>query len=171
MNTDWLLELAPELFMSRRGKVQYDPRSGKLTTRQMVRFGGQVLEGSGAPVNENTPENRRLFADAFATWAYEQLERERRSFAKYHTKRIPPVPLRQLQQQVKSIAHNAISLDDVASNQKAELIALAKLHTHLGNDFMAQLGATHKRHDHRDQSRQRGWQPKHKRKFDRRRDR
>lgn len=171
VNTDWLLELAPELFMSRRGKVQYDPRSGKLTTRQMVRFGGQVLEGSGTPVNENTPENRRLFTDAFATWAYEQLERERRSFAKYHTKRIPPVPLRQLQQQVKSIAHNAISLDDVASNQKAELIALAKLHTHLGNDFMAQLGATHKRHDHRDQSRQRGWQPKHKRKFDRRRDR
>ena len=171
VNTDWLLELAPELFMSRRGKVQYDPRSGKLTTRQMVRFGGQVLEGSGTPVNENTPENRRLFADAFATWAYEQLERERRSFAKYHTKRIPSVPLPQLRQQARVIAGHVISLDALSSKQRVELISLSKLSTHLGNDFMAKLGASHSRHTRTEQRpTRRGWQPKHKRKFDRRRD-
>lgn len=171
VNTDWLLELAPELFMSRRGKVQYDPRSGKLTTRQMVRFGGQVLEGSGAPVDENTPENRRLFADAFATWAYEQLERERRSFAKYHTKRIPSVPLPQLRQQARVIAGHVISLDALSSKQRVELISLSKLSTHLGNDFMAKLGASHSRHTRTEQRpTRRGWQPKHKRKFDRRRD-
>lgn len=171
VNTDWLLELAPELFMSRRGKVQYDPRSGKLTTRQMVRFGGQVLEGSGTSVNENTPENRRLFADAFATWAYEQLERERRSFAKYHTKRIPSVPLPQLRQQARVIAGHVISLDALSSKQRVELISLSKLSTHLGNDFMAKLGASHSRHTRTEQRpTRRGWQPKHKRKFDRRRD-
>ena len=171
VNTDWLLELAPELFMSRRGKVQYDPRSGKLTTRQMVRFGGQVLEGSGTSVNENTPENRRLFIDAFATWAYEQLERERRSFAKYHTKRIPSVPLPQLRQQARVIAGHVISLDALSSKQRVELISLSKLSTHLGNDFMAKLGASHSRHTRTEQRpTRRGWQPKHKRKFDRRRD-
>lgn len=171
VSTDWLIQLAPQLFAPRRGKAFYDPRSGTLATRQLVRFGGQVLEGSSEPVQGNTPENRRLFSDAFAGWAYEQLERERRSFAKYHTKRIPAVPLRQLTQIVRSIAGHAVSLDDLSPVQKTELMAQAKLHTHLGNDFMAQLGASHSGQRHHEQSRSRGWQPKHKRKYDRRRDR
>ena len=171
VSTDWLIQLAPQLFAPRRGKAFYDPRSGTLATRQLVRFGGQVLEGSSEPVQGNTPENRRLFSDAFAGWAYEQLERERRSFAKYHTKRIPAVPLRQLTQIVRSIAGHAVSLDDLSPVQKTELMAQAKLHTHLGNDFMAQLGASHSGQRRHEQSRSRGWQPKHKRKYDRRRDR
>lgn len=171
VSTDWLIQLAPQLFAPRRGKAFYDPRSGTLATRQLVRFGGQVLEGSSEPLQGSTPENRRLFVDAFSGWAYEQLERERRSFAKYHTKRIPAVPLRQLQQIVRSIAGHVISLDELSPMQKTELMAQSKLHTHLGNDFMAQLGASHSGQRHHEQFRSRGWQPKHKRKYDRRRDR
>ncbi len=140
-----------------------------------MRFGGQVLEGSSTPLTEHSNENARLFTEAFATWAYEQIETERRNFAKFHTKRIPSVPLIQLKQQVRALAGHAISLDDVSPKQKVELISLSKLTTHVGTDFMAKLGESHSRYAGVGQRKQRptrtGWQPKHKRKFDRRRDR
>lgn len=171
VQADWLIDLAPELFTSRRGKVFYDPRSGGLAMRQLVRFGGQVLEGSGAPLTDDSPENRRLFVEAFAAWAYDQLEKERRVLGRYHTKRIPTVPLRQLQQQVKAVAHGIVSLDQLPPQQKVALMQLAKLHTHLGDNFMAKLGGSHRHEPHSHEHRHRGWKPQHKRKYDRRRDR
>lgn len=170
VKTDWLIDLAPELFTSRRGKTFYDPRTGGLATRQLVRFGGQVLEGSSTPQADDSPENKRLFVDSFAAWAYEQLEKERRVLMRYHTKRVPAVQLRQLQQQVKSIADGVTSMDQLSPQQKEQLMNLTKLHTHLGNEYMAKLGTTHRNH-HPDQSRQRGWQAPHKRKYNRRRER
>jgi HrpA-like RNA helicase len=167
VNTSWLLELAPGLFAPRQGKTYYDPRTGSLAVRQMVRFGGQVVEGESKLVTENNPANRRSFAEAFATWAYEQLERERRNLGRYHTKRIPSIPLRQLQQQVRSIANGVVALDELSPNQRLAITNLAKLHTHLGNDFMARLGASSHKDYHEQHSR--GWQPAHKRKYDRRR--
>ena len=161
VNTDWLLELAPETFTPRQGKLYYDPRSGSLATRQLIRLGGRVLEGSSTPVTNNSPQNRRLFVESFATWAYEQLERERRTLGRYHTKRIPSISLRELQQQVRSITSDAISLEALSSKQRTDLTNLAKLHTHLGTDFMARIGTTY-RHD-TSEKRHRGWQPRHKR--------
>lgn len=168
VNTDWLLELAPQNFATRRSKLFYNPRTGTLATRQLVRFGGQVLEGASIPVTDNTPANRRLFCEAFAAWAYEQLERERRALGRFHTKRIPSIPLRQLQQQVRSLAGGVVSLEQLQPAQKAELVNLAKLQTHLGTDFMESLGKSY-RHDGREK-RHRGWLPRHKRKYDRRHD-
>ena len=170
VKVNWLVELAPHLFAGRRGKTFYDPRSGTLASRQMVRFGGQVIEGASEPLLDDTKENRRLFADGFAEWAYEQIERERRSYARFHTKRIPSVPLPQLRQQARAIAGDVMSLEALTSKQRAELIGLSKLSTHLGEEFMAKLGASHSRFAHPQQrSGRRGWQPKHKRKYDRRR--
>jgi hypothetical protein len=132
----------------------------------MVRFGGQVLEGSSIPVTDSSPQNRQLFAVAFADWAYQQIERERRQLGSHHKKRIPTIPLRALQQQVKAIAGRAIALSDLSPKQRAELINLAKLHTHLGTEFMTQLSKTHQQ-DPRYEKRHRGWQPRHKRRYDR----
>lgn len=171
VQTDWLIDLAPEVFASRRGKTFYDPRTGTLATRQLVRFGGQVLEGNSTPLTELTTENKRLFTDAFASWAYDQLEKERRVLTRHHTKRVPAIPLRQLQQQVRAIAQDVTAIDQLSSQQRQSLINLAKLHTHLGTDFMAKLGATHREGHHPDRSRRRGWQAPHKRKYDRRHER
>ena len=171
VQTDWLIDLAPEVFASRRGKTFYDPRTGMLATRQLVRFGGQVLEGNSSPITEQTTENKRLFGEAFAAWAYEQLEKERRTLGRYHTKRVPTIPLRQLQQQVRAVAGDVTAIDQLPSQQRQSLINLAKLHTHLGTDFMASLGATHRENHHPDRSRRRGWRAPHKRKYDRRRER
>ncbi|MEO5950401.1 MAG: helicase-related protein [Candidatus Saccharimonadales bacterium] len=167
VSTEWLIDLAPHLFAPRRGKPYYDPRSGNLSVRQLVRFGSQVLEGSGEPLRDKTPENRRLFIEALAAWLQEQLERERRNLSRYHTKRIPSISLRQLQQQVNAIADGAISLEELSSEKRRSLMGLAKLDTHLGSSFMAQLGTT-RREPHRHESSHRGWQPRHKRKYDRR---
>lgn len=168
VNTDWLIDLAPQLFASRQGKIYYDPRAGRLMRRQLVRFSGQVLEGSSSPVTEDSSENHRLFVESFAVWAYEQLEHERRNLAKYHTKRIPSIPLRQLQQQVRAIAGSVIAVDQLDSNQRLALMNLGKLDTHLGAGFMAQLGTTYKESRQQQPGRSRGWQPRHKRKYDRR---
>lgn len=171
VKVDWLVDLAPHLFASRRGKTFYDPRTGTLASRQLVRTGKEVLEGASIPLTEVTNDNMRLFAEAYADWAYEQIERERRSYAKFHTKRIPSVPLPQLRQQARALAGHVISLAELSSRQRVELINLSKLSTHLGDDFMTKLGASHSRHasSHQRPS-HRGWQPKHKRKYDRRRD-
>ena len=171
VRTDWLIDLSPELFSSRRAKTFYDPRTGTLATRQLVRFNGQILEGSSTPLIDDSPENKRLFVDMFAAWAYEQLEKERRVLGRYHAKRIPAVPLRQLQQQVKAIAHGVISIDQLSSQSKRQLMDLSKLHTHLGTDFMAKVGTSHRTNKHQSDRRQHGWKAPHKRKYDRHRER
>ena len=172
VNVDWLIELAPHMFASRRGKTFYDPRTGTLSSRQLVRMGGQVLEGASVPLTKATNDNMRLFSEAYADWAFQQIERERRNFAKFHTKRIPSVPLPQLRQQARAIAGHVISLDNLTPKQRESLIGLSKLSTHLGTDFMAKLGASHSRYAGAGQAQsRRGWQPKHKRKYDRRRER
>jgi HrpA-like RNA helicase len=165
VNTDWLVGLAPGMFATKRGRTIYDPQSGSLVARQQVRFGGKVLEGSGVEVTENTNTNQRLFCDSFATWAYEQLERERRVLSKIHSKRIPAIPLPQLRQQVCAIAGLYISLNSLNSQEKQSLLSLARLQTHLGSDFMAQLGTT-TRSDHQPgrHHAHRSWLPGHKRK-------
>ncbi|MDB5177287.1 MAG: hypothetical protein JWN75_955 [Candidatus Saccharibacteria bacterium] len=171
VQTDWLTDLAPGQFAVRRGKTFYDPRTGSLASKQLVRFGGQIIEGNSTPLTESTPDNKRLFVSAFAKWAYEQLETERRALSRYHTKRVPGISLGELQQQVKSIAQDVISIDQLSPHQRQSLMNLAKLHTHLGTDYMAKIGATHNNGHRSDQSRRRGWQAPHKRKYDRRRER
>lgn len=167
VDTSWLVELVSHLFTPRRSKVYYDPRTGSLATRQMIRFGKQVIEGSGEPVTERSPRMRRVFVEAFAAWAFDQLDKERRTLSRFHSKRIPAISLRQLQQQVQVIAAGAISLEELSATQRKKLTDLAQLHTHLGDDFMASVGATYRPEHH--PKRRRGWVPGHKRRDDRRR--
>lgn len=163
VSTDWLVELAPDMFVAKRGRQFYDPRSGELVARQQVRFGGEVLEGAGIPIRENTTANQRAFQDAFAAWAFDQIERERRQLGKFHTKRIPAVSLHQLTAQVRALAGGVVSLEQLGRDQRKAMIDLAKLHTHLGTDFMAKLGATHREERHGRHHAHRKWFPGHKR--------
>lgn len=169
VNTDWIIDLAPQTFAPRRGKPFYDPRTGTLNVRQLVRFGPHVLEGTSESISESTPDNRRLFVEAFSAWALVQLERERRNLGRYHTKNIPTIPLRILQQQVKAIADGAVSLGELNTERRRSLTNLAKLDTHLGAQFMTQLAASHQRRTEDRQPNRRGWRAPHKRKYDRRR--
>lgn len=164
VNTDILLEVAPELFVGKRGKTVYDPRNGCLVDIQQVRFGKRILQGSGQPRLEDTNENRTLFAREYSRWAYEQLERQRRQLERFH-KRVPAVSLHQVEQELRSRANGIVALDQLDSKDKQRVIALSKLETYLGDDFIYKLGKP-RRQPRPDEKQQhhRGWKPKHKRK-------
>ncbi len=167
VNPRWLEKLAPQTFTARPGKVYFDPRQGALATRQLLRVNGHTIEGVSTPVTEASSRNRRLFSDAYGAWAYEQLERERRSLQHSHSRRIPAVPLREVQQRARTQLDGVISLDALTASQRIEVSKIAKLQTYLGDAFMAQVGTTRKQHY---EPRHRGWRPGHKRRYDRRRD-
>ena len=166
VDTDWLLELSPDLFAPRRGKVYYDSRLGGLAEKQLVRFGGQVIEGDSTPIYDNTKENQKLFVKSFAKWAYERLERERRSLNQHYSRRLPSISLRDLQQDVKSIYGGVISLEQMSPDQKRKLTDLARLDTHLGEGTMQKIAERSGGEKRRFGRRVR--RPHIKRKFDRR---
>jgi len=162
VNADILLEVSPELFQSKRGKTVYDPRLGVVVDRQQIRFGKRVLEGAGQPRLEDTNENRKLFIREYSRWAYEQLERQRRQLERFH-KRVPSVSPNQVEQEFRSRADGIISLDQLDSKDKQRVIALSKLETYLGDDFIFRLGKP-RRQPRPEEKRHHGWKPKHKRK-------
>jgi HrpA-like RNA helicase len=168
VNPRWLEALAPHLFSVRQGKTYFDSRRGALATRQLVRFNGRTIEGGGVAVTRKSGHDKRLFSELYGTWLYEQLENERRNLQRGHHKRIPMVPLRQLQQRVRAIVGNALSVEELNPGQQNELSKLGKMQTYLGEAFMAKLGA---QRDAISRSHRRPWQPQHKRKYDRRRGR
>lgn len=164
VDTDWLLEIAPELFANRRGTVLYDPRLGTLAERQQIRFGKRVIEGQSHPLLDNTRENHTLFVHEYAKWAYSQVERQRRSLQRFH-RHIPSVSLRQVEQAVKQRVHDIVSLDQLSSQEKKHVIALSKLESYLGDDLMSRLGAPNHSRYHHEKEHRKGWLPRHKRKY------
>lgn len=172
VNPRWLETLAPHLFSVRQGKTYFDSRRGTLATRQMVRFNGRTIEGGGVPVTQRTARDKRMFSELYGTWVYEQLEAERRHLQHGYNKRIPVIPLRQIQQKVRAIVGGAMSVDELSDYQREDLVKLGKMQTYLGDVFMAKLGTHRKSSDRNgDQAGRRSWKPQHKRKYDRRRGR
>jgi HrpA-like RNA helicase len=163
----WLETMAPHLFKVRPGKTYFDPHTETLATVQLIKFNGRTIEGGSTPITEVTKRNGRLFAELYAAWVYEQLERERRYLGKGHGRRIPSVPLFQLQQQVQAITSGVVSLADLSSQKRAELTALGKMQTHLGDAFMTRLAAPRRGGYRKEEHPRRGWQPRHKRKYER----
>ena len=172
VNTEWLLELSPEQFASKRGKMVFDPRSGGLIIRQQIRAGKQIFEGVGIPVTQNTKQNQKFFQEALAKWIYSQLEKESRALSSSHSKRIPKIPFPQIHKLVKSLTGTSISLDTISPNNRRELSTLSQLSTHLGTDFMNHVASSFRQerapgrhHAHR------GWKPGHKQREPKRGDR
>jgi len=164
VNTDWLVDLAPEQFASKRGKMVFDPRTGTLMIRQQVRAGKRTFEGAGIPITQNTRQNQKFFQEAVAKWTYEQLEKERLMLTKSHSKRIPGVPYPQLRRQVQAIAGNTVNYADLTPSKRKELADLSLLSTHLGVDFMNQIASTFRNsHTPGRHHAHRGWKPQHKR--------
>lgn len=163
VNTDWLLELAPELFSNQRGKMVFDPQLGGLAIRQRIRAGKKIFEGASIPVTQNTKQNQKFFQEAFAKCAYEQIERERRALLS-RSKRVPDVPLSHIKSKVRMYGGNTISLNDLPKNKQQQLLELSKLSTYLGTDFINQLATqVRKGHNPGRHHAHRGWKPSHKR--------
>lgn len=169
VDVDWLTEFSPDMFGTRQGKIVYDPRIGGLARRAQVRFGKRVLQGTSTPLLEDSPRYRRLFVEEFAKWAHGQLEYQRRNLERFY-RHVPQVTLRQVLQEVKARAQGIVSLDQLGSQQKRELTSLAKFEAYFGDDFMYRLGKPRQDSGHRERH-HRGWTPKHKRKYSRKKGR
>ena len=169
VDVDWLIDFSPDMFGNRQDKIIYDPRIGGLARRSQVRFGKRILQGTSVPIVDDTPRYRRLFVDEFAKWAHGQLDRERRNLEKFY-RHVPQVSLRQVVMEVKARARDIISLDQLRSQEKRELVGLAKLETYFGEEFIYRLGKPRQDSGHRERS-HRGWTSKHKRKYSRKRGR
>ena len=160
VDTRWLLELAPNLFGNRRGQIFYDAREGCLAERQQIRLGKKVIQGQAVPILDDTRENRTLFVREFAKWATSQLEWQSRQLSRYRRK-VPRISVKQVEQEVKQRAGGIVSIDQLSSEDKRSLMALANLETFLGDEYYQDLGEP--RHDRHEPKRRRGWIPKHKR--------
>ena len=170
VNTSWLLELAPEQFGTRKPEVYYDPRLGGLASRQRVRFGKIVLEGSAEPIMDNTPQAQRQFVDAFVDWAHSRVERELRILGRYNQS-VPVVTRTQVQHYVRTRSPQITNVQQLEANEKKALLAAAEPETYLGQDFRIELerkgGRSEERHHRPHNGHHRGWQPRHKRKYSR----
>lgn len=161
VDTDWLVDLAPQMFAGRRGTVVYDPRLGGLAERQQVRFGKRVLEGRAVPITDNSSQNQKVFLREYAKWAHAQLERQQRAFSRFKEGNVPKIRLSQVEQEVKQIASGVISLDQLSPDEKRSLLSLAKLTTYVGDDFFRpDSNKRFKRRSFDGQRRRRGWRHK-----------
>ena len=165
LNTAILLEVSPQLFEARRSKTVYDPRLGCLVDVQQVRFGKRILEGTREPRITDSNDTRQLFAREYVRWASEQLDRQRRNLERFH-KRVPFIAPSRVEQEFKAIAKGIVSIDQLASKDKQRLIALTKLETYFGDDFIYKLGKPRRqpRPQEKSEKRRHGWQAKNKRK-------
>lgn len=169
VDPSWLQTLAPEVFKVKTGKTYFDSHTGNIATRQLIRFKGQVLEGASLPIMDPTPRNRRMFQNMYSAWIHGQLEKDRQNLQSQYGRRIAAISLRKIEQEVARRTDGVMSLDELDSQARAELAKLARIETHLGNDFMASLGTASRRHVH-DKNTRRSWKPQHKRKFGKRKD-
>lgn len=170
VDPEWLEDLAPHLFTVKPGKIVFEPRTGILVERTHLKFNGRTLEAAGTPLTDRTPENQKLFLKLYATWLHEQLDKERQTLQIINSRKIPAIPLSQVQHRVQRIAEGAIALFDFTKKERIALSKLGKLETYIGEQYMDQLKTPN------DESRgyrqqRRPWKPQHKRKYDRRRDR
>lgn len=172
VETQWLIDFAPEWFSVGRGKMSFDPRSGNLVIRQVVKIGKKTFEGSGEVVTDNSRQNQKFFQEAVAKWVYGQLDTQRTQLSAHHAKRIPAIPFSEVKAYLRPLIGGAISTENLGSEKRKHLFELAKLETHFGDDFMRQVAQSYREgkqpgrhHAHR------GWKPGHKQRFDRRKGR
>lgn len=170
VETNWLLELAPDRFAARKADVIYDPRIGGLARRQRVRFGKMVLEGKSEPMMEVTPESRRQFRDLFSEWAYSRVEHDLKSLARYNHG-VPLVTRSQVRHYALMHIPPITNVTQLDSNEKKLLLAAANPETYLGLDFRRNLEYRDRQHSTRQKrdkynKRRRGWLPRHKRRSD-----
>jgi hypothetical protein len=135
---------------------------GSIVDRQQVRFGKRVLEGASVPRYEDSAENRKLFAREYSRWAFDQLTKQHRELERFH-KRVPMVTIERVQQELRSKAPDVVTLEQLSGTDKQKVIALSKLETYFGADFIYNLGKP-RRQPRPEDKRRKGWAPKHKRK-------
>ena len=166
---EWLVEAAPDEFVKRKGKLLYDPRLKCLAEQSQVIYGRRIIAGNNEAKLEDTRENHEAFTREYTKWVFDQLQKQIDQLRHFH-KNVPKINQKQVESEVRNIATDIVSLDQLSSEDKRRMTALAKLETYLGEDYMRKLGKPRFgggfKRPHRNQGdgpRRRFWKPKHKR--------
>ena len=141
VKTDWLFELAPHMFKLGQTKIFYDPRLNCLAQKRQLTFNKRSLQGSSEPILEDTEQNRYLFRKEFVKWAHTQVIKQRQNLEKYYGRRIPPINQNLIEKEVRDVAPDIISLDQLDSDRKKYMISLSKIETYFDDNFWNRLGA------------------------------
>ena len=141
VKTDWLFELAPHMFKLSQTKIFYDPRLNCLAQKRQLTFNKRSLQGSSEPILEDTEQNRYLFRKEFVKWAHTQVIKQRQNLEKYYGRRIPPINQNLIEKEVRDVAPDIISLDQLDSDRKKYMISLSKIETYFDDNFWDRLGA------------------------------
>lgn len=139
VDPQWLAELAPDLFEAKPGKVYYESRFGSLATKTLLKYNGRTFETTGVPVLERSHDNQRRFVELYGAWLHNQLEQERRGMQAANYRRIPVIPIKQVQSHVNKLAEGAVSLHELSKQQRISLAKLSRMETYLDDSFMARL--------------------------------
>jgi pre-mRNA-splicing factor ATP-dependent RNA helicase DHX38/PRP16 len=166
VNPLWLGELEPDVFRVTPGRIYFDAYLGTLAARTQIKFRGRTIEVAGAPVLERTGGMQKLFVAQYALWLQQQLARQHQDLAAVNYRRIPPVPLKRIEEKVRLIAGGAMSVAELPKRERIELYKLAKLENWLDRNLAEGLNSPALRHQgnaNRNQRRH-GWKSGRQRK-------
>jgi HrpA-like RNA helicase len=163
----WLPELAPDMFTTRAGAIEFDARLGMLVRPVQLTINGKSLQVRGIPVLERTPENQRLFSVLYSNYVEQRLEEERRQLARSNNRHIPRVPTQRIRESINKIARGVVSTVELERQDRMQLYRLARLEAWLNPEFMQSLNppAEDRRSSHsgRHHAHRQHWKPKYKR--------
>ena len=148
VNPAWLVEMAPDLFEAKPGKVYYESHFGSLAVKTLLTHNGRSFETAGIPILEHSHDNQRRFIELYAAWLHGQLEQERRSLQSANYRRIPVISVKQVQSQVRRIAEGVVSLHELSRQQRLSLAKLSHLDAYLDDGFLARLRPARGQHQH-----------------------
>lgn len=164
----WLVELAPDRYKTRPGKIYFNPVNGTLASKTVLQFDAQSYETSSSPLLERTNENKQLFNQLYGQWVHEQLDKERTKLQSINSKRIPDVSLKQIRHQLQYALEDAVSLFELSKPQRAQVAKLCKLETYLGTRFMTQINLVGKQRHSQGMGQRRPWKVNPKKHYNRR---
>ncbi len=144
VDVNWLLELAPEQFSGYKTKLIYDHKLAGLAEVPLIKLGKRTITGESKPIMEHTHGNEKMFQQLFTRWVLSQLEKQRRSLEAFH-KKVPNIPKRSIEQEIRSRTFGIVSLHELESSVKRELFTLAQLDTYLTDADRSSLSAPRKR--------------------------
>jgi len=169
---EWLEQLAPHLFDIKWGRYHYDAATQSLARRQTILYSRKIIGSTSAPVTETTARNYHMFTEMYAKWLHEKLERQRRALQNGYGRKVPKVFIETIEERIRQLAPNILSLNEVTAPIRRQLQDLGDMRNHLDEHFIERMETvSHGRSHSHKRSSPRGWQPSHKRKYNRSKER
>lgn len=162
VDPSWLEALSPGTFKTKPGKIYYDSRFGAIARRGELVYGKKSFQTAGIPILDRSVQNHMLFVTHYADWISAQLEKERQNLHPSVARRIKPVPIRQIEQQLEYLLDGAISLNELSKKDRLVVGRLARLENYYG-DAINSTKHPHRHGGHSGKKKHLVWKPPHKR--------